>query len=83
MREQTAEERALHLLCEGQSIRSITRMTGASMNTVIYEPRKLYSELVALRLRRLALRIPSCNAGLTMSLGDYVSCKPNGPLLHD
>lgn len=32
----TSEERAriLHLLCEGQSIRAITRLTGASKNTV-------------------------------------------------
>ena len=32
----TAEDRAriLHLLCEGQSIRAITRLTGASKNTV-------------------------------------------------
>lgn len=32
----TAEERAkiLHLLCEGQSIRAVTRLTGASKNTV-------------------------------------------------
>jgi len=32
-----SQERAriLHLLCEGQSIRSITRVTGASKNTVI------------------------------------------------
>lgn len=33
----TSEDRAriLHLLCEGQSIRAITRLTGASKNTVI------------------------------------------------
>jgi hypothetical protein len=32
----TKEERAriLHLLCEGQSIRAVTRLTGASKNTV-------------------------------------------------
>jgi IS1 family transposase len=36
MNKLTAEERAriLHLLCEGQSIRAITRLTGASKNTV-------------------------------------------------
>jgi IS30 family transposase len=32
----TSEERAkiLHLLCEGSSIRAVTRLTGASKNTV-------------------------------------------------
>src|SRR5580704_17997085 len=30
-----ARARILHLLCEGQSIRAITRVTGASKNTVI------------------------------------------------
>lgn len=37
MNKLTLEERAriLHLLCEGQSIRAITRLTGASKNTVI------------------------------------------------
>ncbi len=36
MNKLTTEERAriLHLLCEGQSIRAITRLTGASKNTV-------------------------------------------------
>ncbi|WP_159729947.1 IS1 family transposase [Methylosinus sp. Ce-a6] len=36
MNKLTAEDRAriLHLLCEGQSIRAITRLTGASKNTV-------------------------------------------------
>lgn len=29
-----ARARILHLLCEGQSIRAITRLTGASKNTV-------------------------------------------------
>lgn len=37
MNKLTAQDRAriLHLLCEGQSIRAITRVTGASKNTVI------------------------------------------------
>src|SRR5437016_6040138 len=30
-----ARARILHLLCEGNSIRSVTRLTGASKNTVI------------------------------------------------
>src|SRR3546814_13467765 len=30
----TARARILHLLCEGNSIRAITRLTGASKNTV-------------------------------------------------
>ena len=36
MNKLTSEDRAriLHLLCEGQSIRAITRVTGASKNTV-------------------------------------------------
>ena len=36
MNKLTSEDRAriLHLLCEGQSIRAITRLTGASKNTV-------------------------------------------------
>jgi IS1 family transposase len=36
MNKLTSEERAriLHLLCEGQSIRAVTRLTGASKNTV-------------------------------------------------
>ncbi len=36
MNRRTREERAriLHLLCEGQSIRAVTRLTGASKNTV-------------------------------------------------
>jgi len=37
MNKLTAEERAriLHLLCEGTSIRAVTRLTGASKNTVV------------------------------------------------
>lgn len=30
----TDRSRILHMLCEGQSIRAITRLTGASKNTV-------------------------------------------------
>jgi transposase-like protein len=30
-----ARAKVIHLLCEGQSIRAITRLTGASKNTVI------------------------------------------------
>lgn len=33
--DQDARSKILHLLCEGQSIRAITRLTGASKNTVI------------------------------------------------
>lgn len=33
--DRNARARILHLLCEGQSIRAITRLTGASKNTVI------------------------------------------------
>jgi len=35
MLDHKARARILHLLCEGQSIRAITRLTGASKNTVI------------------------------------------------
>jgi hypothetical protein len=33
--DRAARARILHLLCEGSSIRAITRLTGASKNTVI------------------------------------------------
>src|SRR5215470_18075599 len=68
-----ARTRVLHLLCEGNSIRAVTRLTGASKNTVI----KLVVDAgsAALWYQRRVLRDLKCTDVQTDEIWGFVGSK--------
>src|SRR5688572_17366400 len=59
-----ARSRILHLLCEGNSIRAVTRLTGASKNTVtklMVDAGKACSDYHDLHVRNLTARRIQCD----------------------